>query len=328
MNWEEFLKENSIEYVTSGPNTKRGEVSVQCPFCGDEDPSQHMGINLSREAWGCHRNAEHRGKSPLKLIQALLGCNAAQARLTLAQYSVSDPDSLEGALTMLNALNELDTPEAPVEVTFPPEFKEGARLTNRFWNYLEKRGYNSPIEIATKFGLMFADTGRYKDRIIFPVYGVQGLVGWTGRAIIDPVSAPRYLASSDKVKTSVYGYEFAKKGGTTLFLVEGPFDALWINSLSTKKHVKAVALMGTSVTVPQFCVIKKLQKKFKNVIPFLDKDAYAQSLHIAAMFESIRNITFGAGVENSTVPSGYWKDPSDIPIVELVEFFERYWCGD
>ena len=32
MDWVRLLEDSRIEYVTRGPNTKRGEVSVRCPF--------------------------------------------------------------------------------------------------------------------------------------------------------------------------------------------------------------------------------------------------------------------------------------------------------
>src|SRR5437773_2381680 len=98
MNWEKLLSNNGIEYVTSGSNTKRGEISVKCPFCGDDDPSEHMGISLTKDVWGCHRNAQHRGKNLRRLISALLGCSSSQAAIIVQQYNQSDPDDLEVAL--------------------------------------------------------------------------------------------------------------------------------------------------------------------------------------------------------------------------------------
>lgn len=279
MQWESFLTENSIEFVTSGPNTKRGEVSVQCPFCGDDDPSQHMGINLSKEAWGCHRNAEHRGKSPLRLIQALLGCTAAQARLTLAQYNVTDPDSLEGALAMLNAANEPVVENGTEEVFWPAEFRRPAKWPPRFIAYLANRGYPDPIRTAEQFNLKCAVSGKFKDRIMFPLY-LNELIGWTGRAITDPVSAPRYLTSTKNAKKTCYGYPEAKGGGSILYLVEGPFDALRINSLDYE-GARAMALLGTSISVSQLCIAHSLRPLYKKVYIFLDGDAWSQTMQLS-----------------------------------------------
>src|SRR6185437_14451795 len=105
MDWIRFLEENNIHFVSRGPNTKRGEISVQCPMCGDDDPSEHFGINPTTGKWGCHRDASHRGKSARTLIKALLRCSGTQAGFIVKQYSKADPDSLEAALAVLEADN-------------------------------------------------------------------------------------------------------------------------------------------------------------------------------------------------------------------------------
>src|SRR5688572_2948962 len=101
MDWVEFFKANMIDYVTRGPNTKRGEVSVNCPWCAGDDPSHHLGINLTKAAYGCLRNPEHRGKRPAGLIAALLGCSFSQALIIEKQYTAAaDPENLGDALTL------------------------------------------------------------------------------------------------------------------------------------------------------------------------------------------------------------------------------------
>ncbi len=282
MDWERLLVENNIEYVTSGPNTKRGELSVKCPWCGDADPSQHLGISLSREAWGCHRDATHRGKSPVRLIQALLGCSASQARLMLAQGEQSDPDSLEAALMVLNSTYAGPKPDegVPMPVQWPAEFRPITR-GDRFGKYLKFRGYDMPEHTAQINNLKCATTGKYKDRIIFSLYLNNELIGWTGRAITDPVNAPRYLASSANVKMTLCGYEHAK-GGDVLFVVEGPFDALRINQIFWMPlTVHAVALMGTAATVPQLGLLRGLSRKYQKVLVLLDKGADGPAMHLA-----------------------------------------------
>ena len=120
MNWIEFIEAYAIDYVTRGPNTKKGEISVRCPWCGDSDPSHHMGISLATDNWGCHRNPQHRGKAPTGLIAALLGCNWHQAKLIAAQYSIVDPDSLGDALAALTATSEPRKAPARQALAPPP----------------------------------------------------------------------------------------------------------------------------------------------------------------------------------------------------------------
>ena len=47
-----FLEEYNIDYTTSGKNVTSGWVEINCPFCGD-DPSYHMGVNLSSGLYHC-----------------------------------------------------------------------------------------------------------------------------------------------------------------------------------------------------------------------------------------------------------------------------------
>jgi hypothetical protein len=43
MDWVKLLDDNNIEHVSRSPNTKRGEVSVRCPFAG---------MKIHRNTWG------------------------------------------------------------------------------------------------------------------------------------------------------------------------------------------------------------------------------------------------------------------------------------
>src|SRR5882672_11339016 len=159
MDWVQLFENNSVDYETKGPNTKRGEVSVQCPFCGEDDPSAHMGISLTSERWGCHRSADHRGRSPARLISAVLGCTFQQAKLIERQYSRPDPDNLTSALEALGA-----TEPAPVikkqPLTLPAQFRSISKLgiAARFWSYLNDRGFEGfdAGKVKNKYGLRCA----------------------------------------------------------------------------------------------------------------------------------------------------------------------------
>src|SRR5882672_4087450 len=95
MDWLAFLTDNFIPHVTSGPLTTRGHVEVRCPFCGDDDPSMHLGINLTTSQWNCSRDATHREASPYRLISALLGASKPQAMLIAQSYTGVAVDSFD-----------------------------------------------------------------------------------------------------------------------------------------------------------------------------------------------------------------------------------------
>lgn len=311
MDWVRFLDDNHIHYVTRGPNTKKGEVSITCPMCTD-DPSEHLGINLSNGYWGCHRNSAHRGKSAKTLIRAILGTSYTGADSYLRQYSHSDPDDLD---KVLEALKEPKQEIAPDRV-FPiceAEFNNFRLIkprgsTKRFFSYIQGRDFDDPKAIIESYSLRCATTGRYKDRVIIPIRHNSELLGWTSRAICKVENAPRYLASSEDVKTTVFNFDELKKGGQRLFVVEGPFDAIKVDSAGHVQKVpyRATCTFGTSSTLSQIALLRVLVKKFKETFVLFDQGAD----------EPARNLAEWIGAKTAWLPIGV-KDPGELRPSEL-----------
>jgi hypothetical protein len=322
MDWSRFLEENNIPFVTRSQNTKRGEVSVQCPMCGVEDPSMHLGINLQNDKWGCHRDSSHRGISPHVLVRALLNCSTKLSKLIVKQYSHSDPDSLESALAILNP--ETEAPEVEVRRDFEGEFKGFGEIrprgaSKRFFNYLMSRGYNNPQNIIKNYNLKCAYAGPYKDRIIVPVRHCGELIGWTSRALGAPISAPRYLASSEDVKTTVFDYDYVKKGGNRLFVVEGPFDAIRLDSHGHDGRcfqVRATCTFGTSATISQIAILRALVKSYDEAYVLFDKGADGPASNLAQWI----------GAKIAHLPDRV-DDPADLKPRHLDDAFERDFNG-
>src|SRR3990167_1829573 len=75
LDWPSFLKDHNIPFATEGKSVTRGNIAIKCPWCGDDDPSQHLGIHLQHGYWNCWRNQNHRGRKPHRLIMRLIGCD-------------------------------------------------------------------------------------------------------------------------------------------------------------------------------------------------------------------------------------------------------------
>lgn len=299
MDWQRFLDENNIHYVTRGQNTKRGELSIQCPMCGEDDPSEHLGINPVTGKWGCHRDSSHRGKASRTLIKAILGCSSQQAQFIVKQYSHSDPDTLEAALVVLeadnnNAINhDEDLAKQAKHQQLGPQFKDFTQIkprgvTKRFYKYLENRKLDDVPSLIARYELRAALVGRYKDRIIIPVRHSGELLGWTSRAIGVVKDAPRYLASSEAVKTTVFNYDGLKKGGERLFIVEGPFDAIMLDNHSFSINYedyniqfRATCTFGTSPTISQIAILRTLVKKYDETWVLFDRGADGPGAELA-----------------------------------------------
>jgi hypothetical protein len=308
VNWQEFFEAYDIEYVAGGKNTKKGELSVNCPYCGQDDPSFHLGVSLTSENWGCLRHGGHRGKAPYKLIQALLGCSYTQAKLIVAQYSRSDPTNLDEALATLMG----ETTESPKASTEPLKLPgrpihRASSNTRKFFDYLTDRGFNNPKDVSAYYGLRACLTGRFKDRIIFPFYDADWqLIAYTGRALGDPIKAPRYL-SSDRIKDTVFNEPGLADGGPILLVVEGPFDALKLDYYGSP--IKTTCTFGITPHVNQLAILAKLKKRFKRTIVLFDVGAVEQAWHLADAL----------GLEVGSLPEGV-DDPGMMSQSQVIKF--------
>jgi hypothetical protein len=315
--WLSFLNSYGIHYVTYGKNTRAGEVSIACPLCGD-DPSEHLGIDPKTGSWSCWRNREHSGKKPFKLVSGLLGCSYSHARMVVEQYSRSDPDSFDDIDKLLDA--------APVDKKFvvvedglclPDNFKTPKRngSTNRYWEYLYDRGFDDVDDLIDVYSIKCCSVGEWKDRVILPIYLEGKLVTWTGRAIINPIGAPRYKTLSAKegsnpraiipITETLLGYSnLISEGGTVLVLEEGPIDALKLDYYGYNYGVRATCFFTLNMTPTQHHMITKLVKRFKKTLLLLDAN------EIAAEFRLMDDLA-PLGVEAIYQPSGF-KDAGEL----------------
>lgn len=326
--WIAFFQRHSIEYVDRGSNVARGNVNVHCPFCGDLDPSHHLGVSLQGKGWGCWRDPAHRGKSPVKLIMALINCSKQEA-LALAGYgSTNLPlDLFESVSVTMGMQTSSEQPrvgslkllkEFRVFDTTKPSF-------DLFFRYLRKRGYGSKTvrKMSDRYGLRYCTTGPYKGRIIFPVYFDGRLVCWTGRSIYSS-SDLRYKAlSPDPEKANRQGlptaigpisdyllwYDDLVSGGDTLCLVEGPFDALRVAVLGRSLGVQATCFFTQSPTDLQVGYLYDLLPRFRRKLLILDRGTAHIALRLGSRLASL-------GIDVVHIPEEF-KDPGELTKIAL-----------
>lgn len=283
IDWIRFLRDHNIEYVEKGRNVKKGHVNVRCPFCGMDDPSEHMGISLTVPVFGCWRSASHAGKKPYNLIRALLGCSMGQARLIEQQYSAADPESFED-LTGVLAGDEgaiVVKPRRATTLRMPGDFRpvrnEGS--TRRFFHYLTTRNFDTGSDIhdvVREYNLKCCTTGTWQDRIIFPIYMDGQLVSWTGRAIMAPIDAPRYRVLGNEEgalvdrNDAIYNMDNAYLGGEVLFVLEGPIDVIKVDFYCAEDNVAAVCPLGTRMSSIQAAIIGDISRHFKRRVLLYD----------------------------------------------------------
>ena len=297
--WVNFLEDHRIRYVTVGPNVARGNVAIKCPFCGDDDPSEHLGLSKTKTFWGCWRNRSHRGSRPHRLIMQLLGCS----------YEVAD--GIVGGGRELSRFDELAKAfkrpegetfvlEGPEVLRMPSDFR---RLRNmgsgsHYVNYLVKqRGFseNEITKLQRLYDLQYCLHGFWRGRIIFPIYFEGQLVCWTGRSISQRQQR-RYLSLSNKkiegsdqplalcnIKNLIWNYDnLVKERHRAVAIAEGPLDALKLDFYGRRLGVRGTCLFGTGVTDQQRLLLADVRKHCEHFLIVPDKGALLNEMDLQA----------------------------------------------
>lgn len=275
IDWRALLVEKAVPFIERGPNVKRGELNIRCPFCGPADPSHHMGINPENGWWACWRNSQHRGKSPVRLLMALLHLPYRDVAdmLGLSQDYV-DPEGFDALAARILGMQKLEQ-GAKASTTRRLRWPRGfVRLQNYSWvrrhrEYLRSRGFSFLDDLIEDFDLRGTlDDPAFRDRICLP-YRLDGsLVAWTGRAIGQAQIRYRDLDLEDcivPIKHTLFLHDQASEGGKWLIFVEGPIDALKLTFYGQFVGVFAVALSTASISQQQVAQAVELADRFDNV---------------------------------------------------------------
>lgn len=317
--FERFCEEYRVDYVTSGPNVAKGHINVQCPWCGDDDPSHHMGYDLSSRAFGCWRDPTHRGYAQHKLVAALLGITYEKARGIVgvaSRANLSKFDSFVADMMNPNTANEDLTAKT---LKFSPDIRPLSYGMNaKYVDYLEGRGFSDPLDVADMYSLHYAHTGDMKGRLVFPIIKHNKLVSWTGRSIRKDEDL-RYKAltsNSEKAaargtplslinpKRTIWNYDdLIYEGGDTLYVVEGPMDAIKIDYYGHPQR-RATCLFSMDLTPEQLWDIHTVFSGFHRVKVLFDAGYISQSYRCVAQLA-------GVGATPGVLPKGA-EDPGEL----------------
>jgi hypothetical protein len=331
IDWVELLREHNIPYITSGANVKRGEVSIQCPFCGSADPSKHMGLNLETGWWSCWRNrSQHSGKSPLRLIMRLLNVPYYRARqIAGLGDDYVDPEGFDAIAARVLGRGQETARPGTVERRFLVMERDFQPLTSkirtrRHWNYLfGARGFNrmadDPDKLAEQYGLMAGVRGKWEDRIILPYYQDGELMTWTGRAIADAMIRYKDLSIDESIrppKETLYNFDCLREGGKVLVLLEGPFDVLKIDFYAKRFGVRAVGLSTNSIKETQAYLLQAAGDAFDQTIIMMDN---ATQLGIIDSIKMKHDLFFIKNISTAPVPFGS-KDAGALTPAQVIEW--------
>ncbi len=246
-----LFKDYRILYSTT---VNRGWTNVSCPYCDTKVDSFNMGFNPDGHC-NCWKCGNHDIKDVLSLVLRIPRREVEDVLKVYRGRLSSD------IVTKRKALAQ--SLELPTEGFTKAERK-----------YLKNRDYD-PDYLHEKYGLVGGGiTGRWKGRIIIPIYYNHRLVSWTARSILpkDEIKAfkiPRYknLSIEESVmnpKDTFFNLDNCRHD--EVVLTEGSFDVMrfgddWMCSL------------GTQLTQNQ---LRILSERFKKVYIMFDNEPEAQ----------------------------------------------------
>ena len=265
-----------------------------CPFHDDTSPS----LCVSREkqiytCFSCHATGnvytflmdyEHWNfKEALSYLGDIAGVDTKGIKVTKKDtrydkfydmYSLSLKYFQNNLLTKEGEAARRYLKEREIDNNLIKEFEVGLSLSSRddLTNLLQKKDYS--LEDLNKIGLSRNNYDIYNDRIMFPLYDINGkVVGFSGR-IYKNNDQNKYLNTQETVifkkGECLYHYHVAKEEvrvAKCLIIMEGFMDVIRASSIGIRN---TIALMGTALTSEQIKLIKRLSN---NIILCLDGDS-------------------------------------------------------
>ena len=322
-----------IPLVTKGKN-----FFCVCPFHDDTNPS----MSVSREkqiytCFSCHAtgnvftflmNYEHMDfKEVLKYLGNRVGIDTGNITVT---KKTNKNDKLYEAynFSVKYFQNNLQSSighkakeylfKRKIDDTLIKEFEIGLSQDKRddLTKLLQSKQYD--LVTLNRIGLSSDDHDIYNDRIMFPLYDINGrTVGFSGRIYKDN-NQNKYLNTKEtdifKKGQCLYHYHIAKeecRKKNSVIVMEGFMDVIRASSIGIKN---TVALMGTALTKEQIILIKRLSN---NIILCLDGDDPGQHATL-----SIGNTLHEQGIEVKVIKLPNPDDPDTYILNNGKERFE------
>jgi len=303
--WREFLIENSIPYIERGENCARGNINVNCPFCGN-DSKYHLGIDVSNnKGWGCWRSSDHRGKSPVKLVEALLGCSTREAMSIVRDDSITTIDNFDDLIDEWNP-NVDQKVASDYAIKWPKNFilPDGSlRWHKPYLDYVRDRGFarRDVLDFFEYYDIRITKESVWRDRVLIPYYSYDELTGWSGRSIKrHPYLRWMALSSNNEdkkgrksgktIKHCIGNEKNLMGGGNILILFEGQFDFLKLDYYGKKLGVRAGCLFNTSLSDEQESIVSELTQRFDKVFFVLDDGKEMDSMRLSMRFPDIGQV--------------------------------------
>lgn len=219
-------------------------------------------------------------------------------------YDLTNKFYQNNILASLGGMARTYLKERQIDEELIKEFEIGlsSGVSNQLTRLLEKKGYS--ISELNAIGLSSGDNDIYQDRIMFPLWDINGkCVAFSGRRYKTEEGSKYINTKETKIFTKgqmLYNYHRAKEFvrlKKQVIVMEGFMDVIRAFTVDVKN---TIALMGTAMTKEQAQLIKRLSLE---VVLCLDGDEAGQHA-IEVNGEVLKNI--GVVVKVASLP-----DPDD-----------------
>lgn len=234
---------------------QRNQWLLTCPMCG----KPKLTVDVFRRAWHCWVCEQYGPANPwtgkrqvlqgagglIDLVQLLERWDRKQAAEYLLEQTGQRAERLDRIDWILRDTAERGDTLRPAPTILYPE---GAKPIDGTLPYMVQRGISAAD--ARMFGLFYCDVGRYRGRLIFPVYEDNRLVYYQGRAMWESKD-PGFLKSlnpgrSDGAAVSsdvLFNLDQARRY-PRVAVAEGPISAVHIGP-------DAVCTFGKKISATQ-----------------------------------------------------------------------------
>lgn len=326
----QFLEEHNIDYAEKGKNISRDNVGINCPFCrmeGNPDPSKHLGIASTGDVYGCWRNSKHSGRKMWRLVAALLHCSYKEAREIAGEVDTHIPHEPNFSKQVQRMLTPDKTnTKTPASESLLEEWDSAYDLMDKritagrdYRSYLRNRGFINLRTLSLAFEIRYATSGKWKNRILFPIRYNDSLVAIIGRSIY-PNAQYRYIASDEHsgLKDFIYQQDEIAQGGKALFIAEGVLDCIKLSGM-LKENMKVTCAFSNNLSRSQTARISLCARRFDKVFIVFDRGAESNALRLERT--SLRGVA-RAITASQFLPDGI-DDPADLGILKHTSFIQR-----
>jgi len=260
----EYTKDQLLEIFHSNGidvlDRRTGDVSIDCPFCGNQKKKLWVKGNI----WHCFRCEERGGVN--QLFQ--------QLNIKPGQVSLSTEDLKNKVLRANRAIqigagfgNQRLVPKLEA-MNFPPGFRElrkdnKSRACQIAYRLLRSRGLG--WKDCRRWNIGYDESGQYLQHLIFPVTDEHSKnITFQARRFIgnfDPKTKNPFDDGTTYSKTdALYGIQWMKKRDPVV-LVEGPFDAIYLDKVFRllDMRMKAIALLGHAISPVQIMYLASFE---------------------------------------------------------------------